>query len=199
MVARARHRSVAIYRLPGAARPARRVQARRIEGHPAPLVFAVRGRRGAWLQVATGRRPNASTGWLREADVSLATTIYSVRVELRRHRLVVRSAMAGSCMRAPIGLGRSVSPTPTGRYFVTDLLRPPDPHGFYGPYAFGLSAYSPVYTSFAGGDGQIGIHGTNAPGSIGHDASHGCIRVANAIVTRLARRLPLGTPVTIVR
>jgi lipoprotein-anchoring transpeptidase ErfK/SrfK len=102
-------------------------------------------------------------------------------------------------MRARIGVGRSLSPTPTGRYFVTELLRPPDPHGFYGPYAFGLSAYSPVYTSFAGGDGQVGIHGTSAPASIGHDVSHGCIRVANAVVARLARRLPLGTPVTIAR
>ena len=119
-------------------------------------------------------------------------------MELRRHRLVVERD-GRVVMRAPIGLGRSVSPTPTGRYFITDLLRPPDPRGFYGPYAFGLSAYSPVYTSFAGGDGQIGIHGTNAPETIGRDASHGCIRVANAIVTRLARRLPLGTPVTIVR
>jgi lipoprotein-anchoring transpeptidase ErfK/SrfK len=197
-VARARGRSVAIYRAPGAARAARRVQARRIDGHAAPLVFAVHGRRGAWLHVASGRRPNASTGWIRQADVTLATTTYRVRVELRRHRLVV--AHDGRVvMRARIGLGRAVSPTPTGRYFVTELLRPPDPHGFYGPYAFGLSAYSSVYTSFAGGDGQIGIHGTNAPASIGHDASHGCIRVANAVVTRLARRLPLGTPVTIVR
>ena len=150
------------------------------------------------MRVASGRRPNASTGWIRQADVTLATTTYRVRVELRRHRLAV--AHDGRVvMRARIGLGRAVSPTPTGRYFVTELLRPPDPRGFYGPYAFGLSAYSPVYTSFAGGDGQIGIHGTNAPGSIGHDASHGCIRVANAVVTRLARRLPLGTPVTIVR
>jgi lipoprotein-anchoring transpeptidase ErfK/SrfK len=79
------------------------------------------------------------------------------------------------------------------------LLRPPDPRGFYGPYAFGLSAYSPVYTSFAGGDGQVGIHGTDNPGAIGRDVSHRCIRVANAVVARLARRLPLGTPVAIVR
>jgi hypothetical protein len=78
-------------------------------------------------------------------------------------------------------------------------LRPPDPRGFYGPYALGLSAYSPVYTSFAGGDGQVGIHGTDNPGAIGRDVSHGCIRVANAAVARLARRLPLGTPVVIVR
>jgi lipoprotein-anchoring transpeptidase ErfK/SrfK len=197
-VARARARSIAVFRTPGAALPERRVRARHIEGHVAPLVFAVRRARGAWLKVATGRRPNASTGWIRRAEVTLATTTYRVRVELGRHRLVVMHGDR-TVLRTAIAVGRSLSPTPTGRYFVTELLRPPDPRGFYGPYAFGLSAYSPVYTSFGGGDGQVGIHGTDNPGAIGGDVSHGCLRVANAVVARLARRLPLGTPVAIVR
>ena len=55
--------------------------------------------------------------------------------------------------------------------------------GFYGPYALGLSAHSPVYTSFAGGDGQVGLHGTNQPSVLGTDVSHGCIRVANDVIT----------------
>jgi lipoprotein-anchoring transpeptidase ErfK/SrfK len=198
LVARARARSIAVFGHPGAARPARRVRARHVEGHVAPLVFAVRRARNAWLDVATGRRPNASTGWVRRAEVTLATTTYRVRVELGRHRLVVMHG-GRTVLRTPVAVGRSLSPTPTGRYFVTELLRPPDPRGFYGPYAFGLSAYSPVYTSFAGGDGQVGIHGTDDPGAIGRDVSHGCIRVANAVVARLARRLPLGTPVAVVR
>jgi lipoprotein-anchoring transpeptidase ErfK/SrfK len=102
-------------------------------------------------------------------------------------------------VRAPIGVGRAVTPTPTGRYYLTDLLRPPDPRGFYGPYAFGTSAHSRVLTSFAGGDGQVGLHGTNLPGALGHDVSHGCIRVTNDVITRLARTLPLGTPIVIAR
>ena len=48
-----------------------------------------------------------------------------------------------------------------------------------------------------GGDGQIGIHGTNQPASIGNAVSHGCVRVPNEIITQLAHNLPLGTPVTI--
>jgi lipoprotein-anchoring transpeptidase ErfK/SrfK len=96
-----------------------------------------------------------------------------------------------------VGVGGGFSQTQTGRYFVADLLRPPDPGGFYGPYALGLSAYSRVFTSFAGGDGQIGIHGTNAPEGVGSDVSHGCIRVRNGVIARLARLLPLGTPVSI--
>jgi len=94
-----------------------------------------------------------------------------------------------------IAVGKSLTPTPRGRYFITDLIRSRDP--FYGPYALGLSAYSPVLTSYAGGDGQLGIHGTNQPWSIGQSVSAGCIRVDNRTVRRLARLLPLGTPVVI--
>jgi lipoprotein-anchoring transpeptidase ErfK/SrfK len=54
-----------------------------------------------------------------------------------------------------------------------------------------------VLKRFAGGDGQVGIHGTNQPWLIGQSVSHGCIRVNNASIRRLARVLPLGTPVVI--
>jgi lipoprotein-anchoring transpeptidase ErfK/SrfK len=80
---------------------------------------------------------------------------------------------------------------------VTDKLDTGEPAGPYGPYALGLSAYSEVLTEFAGGDGQVGIHGTNVPSSIGEAASRGCLRVPNDVVERLARILPLGTPVIV--
>ena len=70
-------------------------------------------------------------------------------------------------------------------------------NGPYGSYAYGLSGFSNVLTSFGGGDGVIGIHGTNDPSSIGQDVSHGCIRLQNADIERLVRFLPLGTPVDI--
>jgi len=43
----------------------------------------------------------------------------------------------------------------------------------------------------------IGIHGTNDPGSIGHAASHGCIRLANWDVVRLATKIKPGGNVSI--
>jgi lipoprotein-anchoring transpeptidase ErfK/SrfK len=43
----------------------------------------------------------------------------------------------------------------------------------------------------------IGIHGTASPDSIGHSVSHGCIRLANWDVVRLAERIKFGTPVSI--
>ena len=79
----------------------------------------------------------------------------------------------------------------------TDLLVNADDSGAYGPYALGLSAHSDTLSEFAGGDGQIGLHGTDAPWSIGQDVSHGCVRVPNDVVTQLATSLRLGTPVTV--
>jgi lipoprotein-anchoring transpeptidase ErfK/SrfK len=43
----------------------------------------------------------------------------------------------------------------------------------------------------------IGIHGTNDPGSIGHAASHGCIRLANWDVVRLTTKIKPGDNVSI--
>jgi lipoprotein-anchoring transpeptidase ErfK/SrfK len=43
----------------------------------------------------------------------------------------------------------------------------------------------------------IGIHGTASPDSIGHSVSHGCIRLANWDVVRLAERIKFGTAVSI--
>jgi lipoprotein-anchoring transpeptidase ErfK/SrfK len=54
-----------------------------------------------------------------------------------------------------------------------------------------------VLSSFGGGPGQIGLHGTDDAASIGQSASHGCIRLSNDEITELATLLPLGTPITI--
>jgi lipoprotein-anchoring transpeptidase ErfK/SrfK len=162
----------------------------------APLVFLVDQNQGDWLQVLLPVRPNGSTGWIRAADVTLSTTAFSVDIALAEHRLVVRD---GDQVVAdvPVGVGTSATPTPGGRYYIKELLQPPDPGGAYGPYAYGLSGFSNVLDEFNGGDGVIGIHGTNEPELIGTDVSHGCIRVDNETITRLAGMLPLGTPVHI--
>jgi lipoprotein-anchoring transpeptidase ErfK/SrfK len=43
----------------------------------------------------------------------------------------------------------------------------------------------------------IGIHGTDDPESIGRNASHGCIRLANWDIVKLAGLVKPGTPVTV--
>src|SRR6202035_1925160 len=102
-------------------------------------------------------------------------------------------------LRAPVGVGKQNTPTPGGGYYLTQLFAPPDPNGAYGPYAYSLSGYSNVLTTFQGGDAIIGLHGTNRPDLLGHDVSSGCIRMNNVAITALAHVLPLGTPVTITK
>jgi lipoprotein-anchoring transpeptidase ErfK/SrfK len=45
----------------------------------------------------------------------------------------------------------------------------------------------------------FGLHGTDEPETIGAAASHGCVRLTNWDAERLARRVGIGTPVTIGR
>jgi lipoprotein-anchoring transpeptidase ErfK/SrfK len=82
-------------------------------------------------------------------------------------------------------------------FFITEGVRPSNPKGAYGTFAFGLSGYSNVLTRFGRGDGQIGIHGTNAPAQLGQAVSHGCIRMRNEAVSKLAKLLPQGVPVVV--
>ncbi|HEU4976460.1 MAG TPA: L,D-transpeptidase [Baekduia sp.] len=197
LIATARSAAVRVHRRPrGGKRGSRVLHRRTIGGRAVPLTFLVVRRRPGWVRVALPTRPNGAEGWLRRRAVRLTTTRLSLVVDRRAHRLVLRDGRR-QVLHATIGVGRAVSPTPRGRYFVTDVIRTDDPAGFFGPYALGLSAHSQVYTSFDGGDGQVGIHGTNRPDLLGHDVSHGCIRVRNAVIRRLAHRLPLGTPVVI--
>ena len=164
----------------------------------APLVFLVVGAdTGADpVPVYLPVRPNGSTGYVRRADVSITHHQYKIKVEIAAHQITVTKA--GQVIdQEPVGIGTADTPTPGGVFYIKELLQPPDPNGAYGPYAYGLSGFSNVLTSFAGGDGVIGIHGTNQPQLIGTDVSHGCIRMSNAGITKLAAILPLGTPVEI--
>jgi lipoprotein-anchoring transpeptidase ErfK/SrfK len=195
VVANVKGTEVAVYRAPGA----RRVWRRYSNPTPqrTPLVFLVSAARGAWLRVMLPSRPNGSQGWIRAGVAELRVDPYSLLVDLRERELVVRYRDR-SVLTAPVGVGRAATPTPSGLYYLAELLRQPDPAGLYGPWAFALSAHSRVLSHFGGGDGQIGLHGTDEPWGVGHTVSHGCIRVRDGVIERLARLLPLGTPVRIV-
>lgn len=193
-VAQAVPAKVAIYPAAGATTPQTTLANPNENG--APLVFLVEQSQGPWIKVDLPIRPNGSVGWVKAADVKLAADPYSVDIALSAHRLTVHK---GSQVVAdePIGVGTSETPTPGGKYYIKELLRPPNPNGAYGPYAYGLSGFSNVLSDFNGGDGVIGIHGTNDPSTIGHDVSHGCIRLDNKAIEALVPMLPLGTPVHI--
>jgi len=162
----------------------------------APLVFLVERRQSSWVHVYLPARPNGSTGWVRAADVEVRGVPY--RVDVLRGAHVLRLYERDELVREfPVGIGTKDTPTPGGTFFIKELLEPANPDGDYGPYAYGLSGFSNVLSSFNGGAGVIGIHGTNEPGSVGRDVSHGCIRLRNEDIRYLAERLPLGTPVRV--
>jgi L,D-transpeptidase catalytic domain len=163
----------------------------------APLVFLVAERRRDWLKVLLPIRPSGSTGWVRARQVQLTQHDFHMVVALRAHTITVYRGV-NVILREPVGIGRRQTPTPGGLYYTTELIRPPNPHGLYGPYAYALSGLSNVLRTFNGGEPFIGIHGTNDPAGLGKDVSHGCIRMSNASITRLAKLLPLGVPVMVV-
>jgi lipoprotein-anchoring transpeptidase ErfK/SrfK len=193
-VAHARHRRLAVYGRPGAKRPT--VLLRNPDRLGVPRVLLVASERKKWVRLLMPIRPDGRTGWVRRRAVRLLHNPYRIVVRLRAHRLELWRRHR-RVLRTRIVSGASATPTPRGLFYVTQLLKPPDPNGAYGPFSFGLSAHSRVLKRFAGGDGQVGIHGTNEPWLIGQSVSHGCIRVNNASIRRLARVLPLGTPVVI--
>jgi len=168
-----------------------------------PTVFGVlgevvgRGCRPAWYRVQLPVRPNGTTGYVPASAVRLEAVRTRVVVELSRRSLTLFRD-GRPVLKTRIAVGTDATPTPTGRFYVNQRLRPSDPRGPYGPAALGISAFSDVLTGWAQG-GPIGIHGTNEPWLLGRAVTHGCIRVANAPMERLFRLTPAGTPVTVRR
>ncbi len=110
-------------------------------------------------------------------------------LELRRGDQVLR--------HFTVGIGAPSSPTPTGRFAVTDELAGPGYSPAYGCCILALSVrQTRLPAGWSGGD-RIAIHGTNVPSTIGNALSSGCIHAADSDLRYLMRQVPLGTPVSI--
>ena len=151
-----------------------------------------------WLEVMLPVRPNGTTGWIRSDQVDLSVNPYRIEISASDFSLDLYE-QDQLVISTTIAVGTGDTPTPFGEFYLAELLEPPDPSGSYGPYAFGLSGFSEVLDSFNGGNGVVGIHGTNDPGALGTTVSHGCVRVENEVIETMATTVPLGTPVTITR
>jgi L,D-transpeptidase catalytic domain len=164
------------------------------------VYLALRSRRDAagrlWIQIRIPMRPNGRAGWVhREALGTLHAVTTLLVIDKRRFRATLRRD-GRVIWTSPIGYGAPGTPTPAGRFYIRELLHNATGDSLYGPWAFGTSAYSRL-SEWPGG-GVIGIHGTNAPQLIPGRPSHGCVRLPNPAITRLADLLPIGTPVLIV-
>lgn len=160
-------------------------------------IEALRGRSGraAWYRVVVPGRPNGRTGWVRSWQVRLKPPRWQIvirretrRLELWRDRTRVFAAR--------VAVGAPGMETPLGLYHVTMRFRPVK-QPFLGAFAFETSAYSKL-SEWPGG-GVVGIHGTTQPWLLGQAVSHGCVRISNEAATFLMRRVPVGTPIRIVR
>ena len=149
-----------------------------------------------WLKVRLPGRPNNSTGWIRKARTMQSATSWHLVVDLSERRLTVyRSGRLVRTFSSVIGT--AATPTPRGHFFVEETVALTRRH-IGGPYALALSARSYVLQEFAGGPGQIAVHGVwNVGGVMGSAASHGCVRLDTAAISWIGQRIGPGVPVTI--
>lgn len=152
----------------------------------------------AWVRVGLPGRPSGHTGWILAARTRRTSTEWHLQVSLSARRVtVLRDGQVVRRFRAIVG--KRSTPTPRGRFFVEEAVALSS-RDAGAPFALASSARSSVLQEFAGGPGQIAIHGTgNLPGRLGTAVSHGCVRLGTAAITWLARRIGGGVPLTITR
>ena len=161
-----------------------------------PRTLSVVKRDGRWLGVIAPELGNGTIAWIdsRKANLRVLQTRLSVEIDLSRRLLVVKRD--GDVLRKiRIGVGAPASPTPIGRFAVTDKLPGARYSSSYGCCILALSAKQPnLPAGWRGGD-RIAVHGTNNPATIGAATSAGCPHASERDLRYLMRKLPLGTPV----
>jgi hypothetical protein len=159
-----------------------------------PTVLWSVARRGPWLEVIATKLPNNHVAWIDvrrdrprmwRNQLSLRASLSQRTLEVLRGHRVVR--------RMTVGIGALNTPTPTGRFSVTDKLIPDRALSYYGCCLLALSGHQPYLRPGWAGGNRIAIHG----GSVGGAASAGCIHATDSDLRYLMKRVTLGTPVVI--
>ncbi|SFT18835.1 Lipoprotein-anchoring transpeptidase ErfK/SrfK [Paenibacillus sp. BC26] len=149
-------------------------------------------------ECATVAAPQGTTAVTPPASASASAKLVSIEIDITRNKLYV---IAGGAVEKTfdIASGKKGS-TPTGSFEIITKIKNPwymakeipggDPKNPLGSRWLGLSVPNTQGTKY-------GIHGTNAPSSIGTNASAGCIRMLNKDVEWLFGTVPTGTKVKI--
>ncbi|HUR49389.1 MAG TPA: L,D-transpeptidase [Acidimicrobiales bacterium] len=151
--------------------------------------------RPTWFQVRVQHYPNGTLGWIRAGSVATSRIRKRIVVDVSQRRLYLYTGGKLE-LSTSAAVGNPGTPTPIGRFFVTQRFILTSAGGPYGSRALGISAFSNVLRSWRDG-GPVGIHGTNEPFSIGRPVSHGCVRLPDAAMRRIFDRVSLATPVVI--
>jgi lipoprotein-anchoring transpeptidase ErfK/SrfK len=131
----------------------------------------------------------------------------SIKVDTKTNRLGVFEAEK-LIAAYPVTIGSARNTSPVGEWKVRGISKLPRfrydkemlEHGERSGnfYMLPPGPRNPVGVMWIGLNKKgIGIHGTNDPGSIGRAESHGCIRLANWDVVRLATKIKSGDNVSI--
>ncbi len=167
--------------------------ARFVEGE----TIAVPGVEPTVFPTQTERRNQAP-----EAAARTATVI----VSKDGRDLVVESVDGQILMYAPVSSGSEHDPLPIGEWRVTDLYLKPqfnynpelfwDADPSHGKTKIPPGPNNPVGLAWIDLDREhYGLHGTPEPATVGVTQSHGCVRLTNWDVTRLAALVRPGTRV----
>jgi hypothetical protein len=170
----------------------------RTEFGSARALSVVRERRARWLGITTPQLPNGKLGWVdaRSGAFRYSRAALELEVDLSRRQLAVRRD--GELLRRiVVSIGRPGSPTPTGRFAVTDKLPGPRYSSVYGCCILALSGTQPNLPPGWTGGNRLAIHGTPNEGSVGGRVSAGCLHARDGDLRRLMSAVPLGTPVRI--
>ena len=159
-----------------------------------PQILAIVARRGRWYGVLHDSLPNGRAGWISVDAVRLLRERWAIVVDRSERRLTVRRDDR-EVESFPVAVGRPGSPTPTGRFAVTDRLvtRPGSPYGCCILALSGRQTRLPP--GWPGGD-RLALHGTTT-GVVGGAYSSGCVRIREPELRRLMRRIPVGARVTV--
>ena len=144
-------------------------------------------------QAEFGLNPDGIVGPDTWNSIGLSPTIryplppegYSIEIDLDQKTLQLKQ-FTEIIETYPVAVGKPSTPTPTGDWQIIQKTRNPG-----GPFGTRWMRLNVPW-------GGYGIHGTDAPESIGTAASHGCIRMQNEDVNALYDIVPLGTPVKII-
>lgn len=147
---------------------------------------------------------NAQTKWMKVAAV-LAITAVDAYGEERRvkgdrivisipdHKLVLLAG--GEILKVyDVAVGKPSTPSPEGEFKIINHVKNPT---WYGPkMVVPPGKNNPLGTRWIGLSAKgYGIHGTNAPSSVGKAASHGCFRMRQADLEELFDMVDVGVTV----
>jgi lipoprotein-anchoring transpeptidase ErfK/SrfK len=149
------------------------------------------------LPARSGERPAAET---RDA------TAASVEISKESNAAVVRDTQGAVLMYAPVTVGSEHDPLPVGDWKITGVFDLPtfsynpdlfwDADSSHGKAKLAAGPNNPVGVIWIQINREhFGLHGTPEPSQIGRAESHGCIRMTNWDVVRLAALVKNGTPV----